>query len=285
MKFFEFHFNPKTKKKDAIFDTFCFVPQTKIEESSGCLYLIGELKNVLSKTENFLADIAEIIKEEHYKLPRRSAQDSFRESLEKANEFLALQIRKENVGWLGNLNFAVISLTPDFLINLSKVGGLKVLLLREGEVFNIGENLTIQSSAVKTFPNLIEGELNEGDKILMVTEEAFEVFKNEGIMQNLASAKKAKEIKKIFKEKKKILRKTFGACLLILPEKKRVIEKVPKKGAPLLNIQKIPFLTPLFKFPAKILPRSFVLREKLKKSLIALLILTILLFLGYLIFK
>ena len=281
MKFFEFHFNPKTKKRDAVFDTFCFVPQTKVEESLGSLYLIGELKNVLPKIENLLADIAEIIKEEHYKLSQRSTQDSFKESLERANEFLALQIRKENVGWLGNLNFAVISLTSDFLINLSRVGSLKVFLLREGEIFNICENLNIQSSAVKTFPNLIEGELNEGDKILMATEESFEVLKNEEIIQNLVSVRKAKEIKKIFKEKKKILRKTFGACLLMILERKRV----PEKETPLSGVRKIPLFTSLFKFLAKILPHSFVLQEKLKKSLVALLVLTVLLLLGYLIFK
>lgn len=278
MKVFEFHFNPKNKKVDTIFDTFCFLPETKAEENLGYLYLVGELSNVLPKTKGILIEIAEIIKREYYKFPQREVSDSFKESLEKANEFLASELRKENVNWLGNLRFAAISLAPDFLINFSKVGNLKILLLREGEIFDIGERINFATSSTKPFPNLVEGKLSEKDEILVVTEEVFEVFNKEGILQNLAEIKKPRQIKKIFKEKKKILKKIFGGCLLIIPEKKGILAKK-------IYFPKISFPTPSFKFPQRILPQSFLLQEKLKKSLISLLILAILLLLGYLIFK
>lgn len=278
MKVFEFHFNPKLKQEDAIFDSFCFVPETKVERNLGSLYLVGEIKNVLPKTQGILTELAEIIKREYYKFPQKGASESFKESLGKANEFLEREIKKGNVNWLGNLRFAVISSAPDFLINFSKVGNLKILLLREGEVFDIGERVNFAASPTKPFPNIVEGELSKGDKILVVTPEVFEVFNKEEIFQNLLEVKKPKQIKKIFKEKKKILKEIFGVCLLIIPEKKGIL-------AQKIYLPKISFPLPSFKFPQKILPQSPIFQEKLKKSLIALLILALLLLLGYLIFK
>lgn len=283
MKVFEFHFNPKSKKADTIFDSFCFVPETKVERNLGYLYLVGELKNVLPKTKGILAELAEIIKREYYRLPEREASESFKESLVKANEFLASELKKENTVWLGNLNFAAVSLVPGFLINFSKVGNLKILLLRDAEVFDIGERVNFAASPTQPFPNIVEGELTEKDKILVVTPEVFEVFGRERIFQDLLEVKKPRQIKKIFKEKKKILREVFGVCLLIIPDKKgRVAKRIQMVSD---WRPKISLPTPSFKFLQKISPQSFILKEKLKKSLIAILILGLLLLLGYLIFK
>ncbi|RLC36539.1 MAG: hypothetical protein DRH33_06850 [Candidatus Nealsonbacteria bacterium] len=283
MKFLEFHFNPKlAKKKDIIFDTFCFVPEKKEEKNLGYLYLIGQLRNILPKTKGILVNLAEIIKNEYYKFPDRKASESFKESLEKANEFLAQEVRKENVSWLGNLNFGVISLTPDFSINLSKVGNLKILLLRDGEIFNIAESINFESSPTKIFPNFVKGKVSQGDKILMTTPEVFQVFDQEGVFQNLAKAKKSREIKKIFKEKKKSLKEISGASLLIIPPKKGILAK----NVSFPKIPKLSFLSKsLTSLSQKIFPHSLLLQEKIKKSVIALLILLILLLLGWLIFR
>jgi flagellar biosynthesis/type III secretory pathway chaperone len=283
MKFLEFHFNPKlAKKKDTIFDTFCFVPETKEEENLGYLYLIGEITNVLPKTKGLIHTLSEIIKREFYKLPKRGIEESFKEALTRANIFLAQEIKKENVSWLGHLNFAVISTNPDFLINLSKVGNLKILLLRDGEIFNIAETINFESSPTKIFPNLVEGKVSQGDKILLTTQEVFQVFDREGIFQNLTKVKKPREIKKIFKEKKKILKEISGCCLIITPEKKRILFKkiyFPKISFP---AKKLILFSSLLE---KISPQSPILQEKLKKDLVAILILAILLFLGWLIFR
>ncbi|MCD6500772.1 hypothetical protein J7K42_02005 [bacterium] len=277
--------NPQIKKEDTIFDSFCFVPETKAEEDLGYLYLIGELKNALpKKNEDLLTNLAEIIKQKYYKLPLESPGDNFKQSLEKANEFLAQEIKKENVSWLGNLNFAVVSLTPDFLINFSKVGNLKILLLRNKEIFDIGEQINSVPSPAKTFPNVVEGKLEKGDKILLLTQEPFEVFKKEEILQNLTDIKKPRKIKKIFKEKKKILKEIFGACLLIIPEKKGILTRkiyLPKI-LPSVNLRG-PFK--IFNFPQKIFSQSPVLQEKFKKASLAILILIIVLVLGWLIFR
>jgi len=265
MKFLEFHFNPKlAKKKDVIFDTFCFVPEKKEEEKFGYLYLIGELKNVLPKTQNLLNKLAEILHKEYYKFPERSVEESFKESLVQVNEFLAGELKKENVSWLGNLNIAIVSFSQDFLLNLAKVGKLKILLLRDKEIFDVGENVKEVSSYERTFSKAIEGKLSQGDKLLLLTPELFEIFQTQGIIEKLAKIKKIKEIKKILKEKKEILKETFGASLLIIPQKKSLLFKK-------IYLPRPEFLSSL--------------PERTRKNLIAILVLIILLLLGWLIFR
>lgn len=278
MKVFEFHFNPKLKQKDAIFDTFCFAPEKKAEQDLGYLYLVGELKNVLPQSRELLNNLAEVIKREYYKLPQRKASNSFKQSLVRANEFLASEISKENTVWLGNINFSAMSLTPNFLINLSKVGSLKILFLRKEEIFNVGERINFATSTIKTFPNIVEAELSKGDKILVLTDKVFDAFYREKILQSLTEAKKSKEIKKIFREKKKVLREIFGACLLVIPEKKGILHKK-------IYLPKLPSLPAWIFWLRKISPQSPFLQQKLKKSLISLLLLALLLALGWLIFK
>ncbi len=265
MKFLEFHFNPKlAKKKGVIFDTFCFVPKKKEEEKFGYLYLIGELKNVLPRTQNLLNKLAEIVHKEYYKFAERSVGESFKESLARANEFLAQEVKKENVSWLGNLNMAIVSFSQDFLLNLAKVGKLKILLLRDKEIFDVGGNIREVSSCERTFSKAIEGKLSQGDKLLLLTSEVFEIFQTQGIIEKLAEIKKIKEIKKILKEKKKILKEIFGAQLVIIPQKKSLLFK------------KICLPQPVF---------LSSLPERTRKNLIAILVLIILLLLGWLIFK
>ncbi|MDI6882856.1 MAG: hypothetical protein QMC93_00040 [Patescibacteria group bacterium] len=299
-KVFEFYFNPCLRpsgfggqaggqanlKKDTIFETFCFTPENKSEEKLGSLYLVGELKNILAqpKPEPFLKNVAEIIKNEYYRSPQREAEDAFREGLVKANEFLQNEIKNENTNWLGNLNFAVLSLLQDFSIYLSAVGKLKVLLQREGELFTLLENQNTGALS-RIFPSLTTGQLKENDKIFVLSRELFEIFVREKILENLAQAKKKREIKNAFKEKKGILKEIFGVCLLVVLKKKGIL----KKELYLPKISFSPywqeFLSQRVKFFQKVLPQSPPLHQKLKKSLISLLVLSLLLLLGYLIFQ
>lgn len=306
MKVFEFHFNPKkSQKENTLFDTFCFVPAKKPERDLGSLYLIGELKNVLPphhksrfwcggepKTEKLLTELAGVIQKEYYRFPQKEAADCFKTALQKANELLEREIERNNTVWLGNLNFAAISLTPTFLINLSKSDNLKILLLRENEVFDLGENT---SSLTRTFSNVVAGKLSKGDKVLVATKDVFNVFAQEGILQDLAEIRRLREYKKIFKQKKKILREISGVCLLIFIEKERrkiflpmptIFSKASQKVFPLYrHFSKIP-VGPSQTRQSEFVNRlgSPLLQKKLKKSFLSLFILIILLLLGYLFF-
>ena len=301
-KFFEFYFNPQSKK-DTILETFCFSPASREEEKLGNLYLLGELKNVLPKNRKFLKDLAEIIKNEYYAFPQREVGESSKESLKKANQFLEKEFKKENTTWLGNLNFFVFSLAShqkfrfgmgkasDFPVHFSKVGNLKIFLFREEEIFNLGDEGNIKNSAVKTFSNIVEGKLTRGDRVLILGEELFENLWQNQIFSDLKLIKKPREFKKLFKKNKESLREFFGVLLFIFIKKeRRKIYFHPVKllspcfaGFNRVNLPKIPL--PFSETYQKIFPQSSFLREKFKKSLRYILILILLLLLGYLIFQ
>jgi len=233
-KVFEFHFNPLNENCDSFFETFCYLPRTRKEKVSGALCLIGK-----AKEKESLFNLAERIKNAFY-------YNSFDNALSEANSFL----REKPL--LNNLHFAIISFSPFLNIQLSKIGEIKIILLRKGQAFDLSSNLSFSES----FPSMIEGQLQKGDKILSLTKDVFDSFKREKILERLSEVKKPKQVKQIFKEKKKILKEFSGCCFLCFPKKKR------------------------FFFGKKNKPYS----SKLEKLIISFLILVIILLLGYIFF-
>ena len=214
-KVFEFKFNPLNNEKEVFFDTFCFLPKTKKEKTLGSLYLIGETNN-----RQALVNLKESIKDTFFK-------EGIDEALNKANIFL-------NNFPLTNLNFACISVSPDCVLKFSKIGNIKIILLREEEAFDVSSDMGFSNSS---FPNIIEGTLQRKDKLLVLTHNVFSAFKEENILEELTFIKKPKEVKQIFKEKKKIIKEFSGACLLSFIKKKRTPFQFKKNP----SYQKIPF--------------------------------------------
>jgi len=242
MRIFELHFNPRSKGEtaDKIFDSFCYEPENIYEKRLGSLYMVGELRNTLPQNSRLLDNIAQVIKGRYYVLPLQTPEQSFKESLKKINEFLAGEVSKENVSWLGNLNFAALSI-KNFDLNFTKVGGLKILLLRAGKIIDIGKNLDLQDIEpypLKIFINIVSGKLDVNDKILVLTKEIFTVF-SEGLAEDGETRQKVnkdeklfsseslltkfvkesffdeKKLREILKAKEKRLSEISGVCLFI----------------------------------------------------------------------
>ncbi len=270
MQIFEFLFNPDSPY--VVYDTFCFEPENEKEKRLGNLYIAGEIKNSIPQNRHLLSSLTDIIKKEYYRNYDTSPEESFKKSLEKANEFLSSQIKNNEVDWLGNLNLVVLTINYSYSLNLTKVGNLRVFILKNGEVLNIGQdaNLLQQAGTSKIFQNVITGSLDSEDKILITTKEIADLLEKEKILEYLTKAKE-KEIKKIFKIERKLFESLFGFCLLIsLKSKKR-------------KVLRISFSKIRFPFLKRLIPE--LSRERFKKSLISILILAILLFLGSLLFK
>jgi len=270
MQIFEFLFNPNSPY--AVYDTFCFEPENEKEKKLGNLYIAGEIKNSLPQKRHFLSSLANIIKKEYYRDSNTSPEESFKKSLEKANEFLSSQIKNNEVDWLGNLNFVVLTINSSYSLNLTKVGDSRIFILKNGEILDIGQNTNLrqQSGTSKIFQNIITGSLDSKDKILITTKEIADLLEKEKILERLTKTKE-REIKKIFKTERKLFESLFGFCLLIsLKSKKR-------------KVLRISFSKIRFPFLKRLIPE--LSRERFKKSLISILILVILLFLGSFLFK
>lgn len=223
MQIFELHFNPGAKE-DLIFDSFCYEAGNIFEKRVGNLYMVGFLKNSLPQNSRFLDKLAKTIKERFYGFSAHSPEKALKESLRRANEFLEKIARMGDVSWLGNLNFAVISL-KDFDLNFTKIGNLKVLLLRGGQIVDIDKSLDLQGIEpypLKIFNNIVAGNLAEEDKILVLTEEVFQSFSSENILTQIAELIPFDEkgLKKILKQSEEKLLKVLGTCLIIKATKK-----------------------------------------------------------------
>lgn len=285
---FDLHFNPPSRSEltsgqaKLIFDSFCFEPANVYEKRLGSLYLVGELKNTLPQNVKFLDNLARVLKNQFYSSPIKSVERNLKESLKKSNEFLEGEVKKDNTSWLGNLNFAVISL-KDLNLNFTKVGDLKIFLIRGGEIIDLGKKLELQEIEpypLKIFLNIVSGKLTTNDIVFVANKEIFDHFVEENLFSEIAKNQiegkfSEKELKKILRKKEKIFAQISGICLLIL----LTPEILPKKAisfereAKIIPLQKIfqPFFTKikgflrLAKFPKISIKKPF-LPQGLKKA-------------------
>lgn len=222
MQIFELHFNPKLKEEQ-IFDSFVYEPENIYERKLGSLYLIGELQNTLPQNLKFLDNLAGVIKKKYYSFLLKPAEKAFSETLKKVNGYLGEEVKKDNVNWLGNLNFAVISL-KDLNLNLTKTGNLKILLIRAGQIIDIGKNLDLQEIEpypLKIFISVVTGKLAQDDIILVLTKEVFNFFYRQNILSKITQtknldSKKLKEILPLSLFTKDEGSKISGICFLCL---------------------------------------------------------------------
>ncbi len=316
MQIFELHFNPKLKK-DKIFDSFVYEPENIYEKNLGSLYIIGELQNTLPQNSKLLDDLSKVIKKNYYTFSIKSPEKALSHCLKKANEYLAQEVKKENVSWLGNLNLTILSL-DNFNLNFTKTGELKILLLRGGEIIDIGKNLDLREMEpypLKIFINVVSGKLVQDDIILVLTKEVFEFLFQQNLLSKIAQAgtqaekingKKIKEILPASLFTKGDGSKISGICFLaVLKAESEKAEKsqpilfqnekkfsFPKIRLPfkLLKIFKKPKL-PKIKLPKIKIPTPSPIIEKfrpktnIKKKLTLIVVLIFVLALGFLIFK
>lgn len=295
MRVYEFYFNlPKEKREtDFLVECFCFEPKNIYERKMGFLYIAGSLKNVLPKNLYFLEKLANFIKDGYYKRTASTPEKSLRKILKETNEYLEEILAKGDVSWLGNLSFLVLIL-KDFKFHFSKVGAIKIFLLRAGKIVDIERRLKLQDIEpypLKIFGNIVTGKLIENDLILIFTEEIFNFFQEENLLTKIAKSPSIleDEIKKIFEEKKEKLKEKRGLLLAIsllketLPAKKEIITSQISKEFSLKEIFKSHFRNIKEKISLLILEKkTFFQKIILNKRTILILVFLFLLGFGYL---
>ena len=247
MKIFEFHFNPSIKS-DLIFASFCYEPADAKEQKLGSLYIVGELKNAIPQNSRLIHNLALLLRREYYF--SSSPEQGIKKALKKANDFLSDRTKTGNVSWLGNLSLAVVSL-HNFDLNFSKDGKIKMLLLRPDKITDIGRNFDIEEFEpypLKIFTNIVNGKFLENDKVLLLTDQVFEIFLKTGFLEKISLVQDQKTLKELFKAREKEFSEISGICFLLLLSK----EDLPKSA---LTFKKISapislkeVLAPLFRF-------------------------------------
>lgn len=218
MRVLELHFNPKNKR-DNLCESFVYEPENVFEKRLGSLYISGELKNPLPQDANFLKNLSLVLKGEYYNAGlKKTIEASFEDALKKSNEFLEEISRKGNVGWLGNLSFIALNF-QNFILTFAKVGDIKIMLQRDGELTDIGQNLEFQDIEpypLKVFSNVAVGKLAQNDQIMIATEDVFSALSRKGdLLGRLSRVNKEGELKEFLKENRQSLGEASGLCMLL----------------------------------------------------------------------
>jgi len=239
MQVFEFHFNPRQKSggknlpyhwsPDLAFNSYCSEPGNIYEKRLGSLYMVGLLKSVLPQNVHFLDKVAETIKKRFYRNTLSAPEKSLKASLKEANEFFEQTAKKGDVSWLGNFNFAVLTLR-NYKLNFTKTGNIKIFLVRNGKILDIDKKLNledIEPYPLKIFGSVISGKLMEGDLLLILTEEVEKFFREEKILQDIADFTQFsnRNLHQIFDEKGEKLNTISGVCLAVLLTKDAYSDK------------------------------------------------------------
>lgn len=232
MQVFELYFNPRSGKgagkkpkqeNDTVFESFCYEPENIYEKNLGSIYMAGEIKNVLPQNLKLLEKISKVIKDKYYSSYLKLPEGALKESLKALNDFLAEELKRDNTSWLGNIGLIIISLTPReepwVELNFTKIGDLKILLLKDGQISDIGVNLKqeIEPYPLKVFSSIISGKISDDNVVAVFTKEAHDFFQNKNLVEKIAAENQIddKKIKEILKPEEQGLSKAAGLCLLI----------------------------------------------------------------------
>ncbi len=166
-----------SEEEKSFCDVFVYEPENIGEQLLGNLYIIGEITNVSENSSYLVNLLASIIKKEFYSNVKRTAIESLEAGLHKANSTLSDIAEQGNIDWVGNLNMICAVYSEDEL-HLSQAGNCKTLLIRNGQITDVGKNITKKEKThpFRTFANIASGELEIGDIALFATPGFFNIF-------------------------------------------------------------------------------------------------------------
>lgn len=204
-------------------DVFVYEPENIDEQMLGNLYIIGEVVN-LSESSSYLVNLlASIIKKEFYLNTKRTVIEALEASLHKANAILSDLAEQGNVDWVGNLNMICAVYSKNEL-HLSQAGEVKTLLMRNGQITDIGKNITKEERThpFKTFANIASGELEVDDLALFATPKFFNIFSLEKL-KKMSTALQidefAEKLQETIEQEDKV--STIGALIMKIQEERK----------------------------------------------------------------
>lgn len=148
---------------------------------------------------------------------------NFENGLKKINENLAQITQNGETEWIGNLNGILMAIVDDNLI-LSPSGRAEACLFRDGKINHLTYGLTNQAEVhpLKTFSNVISGQLKTHDKILVANKNLFSHISLESLRQIITLNNPANASGQITKLLRKMKVKNVNLIIMNLIDKNEV---------------------------------------------------------------
>ena len=157
-------------------------PENISQENLGTILGIFEITDESEDSSYIVNFLISVIKKEYFSKPKRGPIESLEAALNKANIALSKLAEHESIGWIGKFNAACAVFEKDNFY-FSKTGDATLLLLRSQTLTEISRDMTPadQLNPLKTFVDIVSGKLEESDKVIIATNEIFDIFSQEEI--------------------------------------------------------------------------------------------------------
>uniref|UniRef100_A0A7C4LZB9 PPM-type phosphatase domain-containing protein n=1 Tax=candidate division CPR3 bacterium TaxID=2268181 RepID=A0A7C4LZB9_UNCC3 len=154
-----------------------FKPESPEAKKHGVIYMVLEILSSDPTMGRIAKLIEKILIEEYYK-NIGDGLGSFESSLKVINEKLSELADEGEIGWIGKIN-AVIAIFEDDILHITQAGTTEAYMIRDEKIIHITENLSSHAekqNPLKTFINIVSGNLKLKDKIIISTSEFFYHF-------------------------------------------------------------------------------------------------------------
>lgn len=256
-----------SEKVEGFSTALVYQPDREADKAKGSLYFVIEIASPSPLSADIAYNIIDIIKEEYYANPDEKPNSSFEKAIKAANEELKAIAREGERDWIGNFHAVIAAISGNKLYTVHR-GTAEIHLLRGSRLLHLSEGLYTPGETPKpeeTLVNILEGDLEPGDKITMSTSELFYYFSIEKLrrlIEHYSPASAAKQIADTLAEEKNVGRTSVILAELTLPELAEVegaLDETEESWIGKPEEMKKPAKKPLF-------PRLSPAFSKIKKS-------------------
>jgi len=179
-------FVAKNTKKRAFIEQFNYSSVSFTQKNLGTILGFFIVRDEAETSENIVNFLASEIKKKYFSPIQKEAEEKFELTLHHINRVLEEIANIGNIDWLGSIDGAVC-VVDSTSIHFSITGNSHILLLRDNALINISEGLSHAEAVenpLKTFVDISSGELCPGDKIIITSQELFDLVPFEELQKN-----------------------------------------------------------------------------------------------------
>jgi len=168
-------------------ETFKYEPENITQKPLGILVGFFEVREYSEDSAYIVNFLNSVFKKEYYINSNRSASESFDCALHKTNIALSELVKHGNINWLGKLDAAICVIEKNS-IHFSVTGSAKILLYRKNVLTEISEELAPENTEIhplKTFTNVSSGRLEKKDKLIVTSENIFQILPEADIKKGI----------------------------------------------------------------------------------------------------
>jgi len=211
---------------------FIYHDDNYFQKNIGSLFGVIQVLDNSEQSEYIPNLLTNLIKKEFYSQSKRSTEESFEASLKKANLALADLAEHDILKWNNNLH-SIVGVFKDQTLYFTQVGSAMIFLGRDNKIINLSEpNSSTNIHPVKTFRDVVAGEIKAGDKIIISTPTIQNIFKLNDLSR-LFDTFNSKEFDNLFL--KTIKKEGRNISVIIINIKKKKEKVVKPESVPTIN--------------------------------------------------